>query len=111
MLAALTVTAPCIEQVQKTVGTLREHAWQEIECFELATREWESRYMERKDIKEAVGRLQGMKRRRVEGQPKPEAPKRLKEGQEGADWDEVARPETQVKGHTSFLVFALKFAH
>lgn len=35
---------------------------------------------------------------------------RIREGQDGIDWTEVAKSEAEVKSHTSFLCFAIKHA-
>lgn len=50
-----------------------------------------------------------MKRKRADGTPRePRGDRRIKEGQAGYAWTEVARGTTEVKSHTSFLVFAIK---
>lgn len=101
--------APCIEQVQRTVATLREEGWLEIDCYEIAAREWESRYIERKDISSAVDNIREIKKRRMTGAKKePNTTGRIKEGQAGLEWTEVAKAEIEIKSHTSYLCFAIK---
>ena len=66
--------------------------------------------MERKDISEVVHRLREIKRRRLAGERREVAStQRIKEGQEGMNWTEVAKAENEVKSHTSFLCFAVKY--
>lgn len=108
--------SPCIEQVQKTVEYLRKLGWLEITCFEIAGREWESRYIERKDISAAVERIVEVRRRRLAGERKEDKSmnggnRKVREGElgRGIDWLEVGKSESEVKSHTSFLVFAIKF--
>lgn len=88
---------------------LRDEGWLEIDCYEIAGREWEARYIERHDISEAVQNLKDIKMRRITGKGKTPAPQtKIKEGAEGMAWNEVARPQTEIKSHTSFLCFAIK---
>lgn len=91
------------------MSTLRDDGWLEIDCYEIAAREWESRYIERKDISSVVEKLRDIKKRRTEGTKKePVVHTRIKEGQAGMDWTEVAKSENEIKSHTSFLCFAIK---
>lgn len=95
--------------MQRTVATLRLEGWLEIECFEIACRDWESRYIQRKDISEALDKLRTIKRRRVEMVPKdPPRNNRIVEGQAGYTWTEIGKGSSEIKSHTSFLVFAIK---
>lgn len=88
---------------------LRAEGWLEIDCFEIAGREWESRYMERKEISESIQNLRDIKHRRVTGTRKQPVPTtRIKEGQAGLNWIEVAKSQSEIKSHTSFLLFAIK---
>ena len=88
---------------------MRAEGWIELECFEIAARDWESRYTQRKDINDVVDKLRTIKRRRADKVPKdPPRDNRIKEGQEGYEWIEVAKSSAEVKSHTSFLVFANK---
>ncbi|BFZ54572.1 tRNA (adenine-N(1)-)-methyltransferase catalytic subunit trm61 [Savitreella phatthalungensis] len=125
--------SPCIEQVQKTVLSLKEHGWTGIDCFEVSMREWEARKGLQRNLGEAVDRLRQLKRKRADREasdlraagetdeklmpvvmtpppankipPRPEGGK-VKEGLDGHEWLNIARPQSQVQSHTSFLLFA-----
>jgi tRNA (adenine57-N1/adenine58-N1)-methyltransferase len=101
--------SPCIEQVQRTVEALRADLWQDVECFEVAAREWEARYARRQDISEVVDNLREIKRRREAGIPRDTKAKvKVKEGDAAYDWDRIAKPDAEIRSHTSFLLFATK---
>lgn len=88
---------------------MREDGWLEIDCYEIAGREWESRYIERKDISEIVANIKAIKKRRIMGGKKAPANNgRIKEGSEGHEWTEIAKGQSEIKSHTSFLCFAIK---
>lgn len=88
---------------------MREDGWLEIDCYEIAGREWESRYIERKDVSEIVANIKAIKKRRIMGGKKtPAGNGRIKEGSEGHEWTEIAKGQSEIKSHTSFLVFAIK---
>ncbi|ORY79053.1 protein GCD14 [Protomyces lactucae-debilis] len=103
--------SPCIEQVQRTVEVLRVSLWQDIECYEVAFREWEARYTRRVDVTDVIDKLKEIKRRREEGVPKAiKARVKIKEGDTAYDWDRIAKPDSEISSHTSFLLFATKRA-
>ncbi|CAN3363949.1 tRNA (adenine(58)-N(1))-methyltransferase catalytic subunit TRM61 [Diutina catenulata] len=126
--------SPCIEQVDKTVKALEEHGWTDIEMVEVNQRRWESRLEMKKDVSDVIQRLKNIKQRKEQGiealkdkkaeeegrqlkRPKTEPVQdynpfgrgtRVREGDEGYQWENVTRVEPEVKSHTSYLTFAVK---
>lgn len=135
--------SPCIEQVQKTVTTLRQLGWLEIEMTEIGAKRIEIRrdrvgHQEEglrgvndsaATVEEAVTRLREIERNSRSFQNKqrhgtedsemnlpPQRPRqqrlqRVKDAQEGRkvfkEGRLVSRVETEIKTHTSYLVFAV----
>ncbi|EEB07299.1 tRNA methyltransferase complex catalytic subunit Cpd1 [Schizosaccharomyces japonicus yFS275] len=133
--------SPCMEQVQRTVQSLRENKWTEIQMIRLDHKLWMARKTRDMDIEEALDRLRFVKRKRLDGlerrrqrqlqenntadddssetqttvveeprAPSPTLPatnKRIREGDEAYNWINVCKLESEVKSHTSYLLFAL----
>lgn len=125
--------SPCFEQVVKTVESLQKEGWAEIELTETQGRLYESHKAMKREVDDAVKRLRFVKEKQREGlalikagkrprkddndsQPKERdygfnpfgRGRRIIEGEEGFEWFNVSRLESEVKTHTSYLVFALK---
>lgn len=125
--------SPCFEQVVKTVESLQKEGWAEIELTETQGRLYESRKAMKREVDDAVKRLRFVKEKQREGLALIKAGKRPRkddndgqskerdygfnpfgrgrriiEGEEGFEWFNVSRLESEVKTHTSYLVFALK---
>lgn len=128
--------SPCFEQVVKTVESLQNEGWSDIELTETSGRLFESHKAMKRDVDDAVKRLKFVKERQREGlalikagkHPRKDREtsaddetkekdygfnpfgrgKRIVEGEEGFDWFNVTRLESEVKTHTSYLVFASK---
>lgn len=117
---------PCMEQVTKTVEALQEHGWGSIEMVEVAGRRWEHHKQMVRTVDDALERLRDVKRRKNQGielrkgdeekewSPLPPAfnpwgkGKRVREGEEGYEWVDVSRAESEIRSHTSYLTFAWK---
>lgn len=59
--------SPCIEQVSRTVETLKKEGWRGIEMVEVSAKRWEGHKEMVKTMDDAVERLRDIKRRRVFG--------------------------------------------
>ncbi|KAK6460860.1 translational repressor of GCN4 [Scheffersomyces coipomensis] len=59
--------SPCIEQVDKTIKSLQENGWINIEMTEVAGRRWEARKELVRDIKDVVKRLKDIQSRKGQG--------------------------------------------
>ena len=122
--------SPCFEQVVKTVETLQDEGWLDIELTEVQGRLFESHKAMKREVDDAVKRLQFVKEKQREGlelikagkHPRKEAEKdygfnpfgkgkRIIEGEDGYEWMNVSRLEHEVKTHTSYLLFAKKLPH
>ena len=116
--------SPCIEQVQRTVKSLRTEGWTDICMFEVSPRRYEARYEEgagNKDITTAVRRLSALRqRRKALGKVNDEVADTEVDmtdadstsaaipGRAKAVHRDVLKGEVKdVKTHTSFLTFAL----
>ncbi|GAO52653.1 protein GCD14 [Saitoella complicata NRRL Y-17804] len=102
--------SPCIEQVQRTLAALRANGWSDLQMFEIVHRNWEARQTLITPLSSAIDRLREVrdKRRLPPGEARKDLPKkRVKEGEEGYDWRAVSVGEKEVKGHTSYLTFAV----
>lgn len=121
--------SPCFEQVVKTVESLQEQGWINIELTETSGRLYESHKAMKREVDDAIKRLKFVKEKQREGlalikagkHPKKDQQKekdygfnpfgrgkRIIEGEEGFEWFNVSRLESEVKTHTSYLVFAHK---
>lgn len=119
--------SPCIEQVVKTVEALENEGWINIEMTEIQGRLYEAHKAMKRDVKDAVKRLEYVKQKQIEGLEKIKQGihlkkseekdygfnpfgrgKRIMEGEEGYEWFDVSRNELEVKTHTSYLTFAFK---
>ncbi|GMM31687.1 tRNA 1-methyladenosine methyltransferase subunit [Martiniozyma asiatica (nom. inval.)] len=117
--------SPCIEQVVKTVDALNEEGWIDIEMTEVQGRLYEAHKAMKRDVKDAVKRLQFVRQKQKDGlelikkgvfekQGNEEdfnpfgKGKRVLEGDEDFQWVDVTRDEMEVKTHTSYLTFAYK---
>ncbi|KAG0673358.1 tRNA (adenine-N(1)-)-methyltransferase catalytic subunit trm61 [Pichia californica] len=126
--------SPCFEQVVKTVECLQNDGWIDIELTETQGRLFESHKTMKRDVDDAIKRLKYVKEKQREGlelikagkHPRKDnnndsglkekdygfnpfgRGKRIIEGEEGFDWFNVTRLESEVKTHTSYLVFASK---
>jgi tRNA (adenine57-N1/adenine58-N1)-methyltransferase catalytic subunit len=100
--------SPCIEQVLSTHAALRKYGYTNITTYDLFYRNWEARPVQAKSIEEACDRLLEIKQRVKEGlprEPKVDARKRKPEDGDGLNWQIVARGDTEIQTHTSFLTF------
>jgi tRNA (adenine57-N1/adenine58-N1)-methyltransferase len=59
--------SPCMEQVVRTVETLRKEGFQRIEMVEVSAKRWEGRKDMVRTVDDAVERLRDVKKRRTEG--------------------------------------------
>lgn len=126
--------SPCIEQVQKTVSTMRRHGWVDIEMVEIQHKRIEVKreYTGLKyegmrgvnpvaaTVDEALARLQQVETNAREHQQdsrsKPKGGKKVAAQTSSSEsavqkhWDEgrlMHRAEPELKTHTSYLVFAI----
>ena len=100
--------SPCIEQVLSTLSALRKHGFVNIETYDLKYRNYEARPVQVRSVEEACERLLEIKQRVKEGLPKEprgDARKRKPEEGDGLDWSIIARGDTEIQTHTSFLTF------
>lgn len=86
--------SPCIEQVQRTIQALEACDFVEIEVVNCLLREWETRAVTVYDFPEIVSNSERNRKR-----PANDA------GAQSAT--HVAQPKSEMRGHTSFLTFAL----
>lgn len=123
--------SPCFEQVVKTVESLQANGWVDIELTEIQGRLFESHKAMKRDVDDAIKRLRYVADKQREGLALIKAGqhpnkdrnaskerdygfnpfgkgKRIIEGEEGFEWFDVSRTESEVKTHTSYLVFAAK---
>jgi len=119
--------SPCIEQVAKTVTALEENGWTNVEMVEIAAKRWKARKEMKRDVSNAINRIKdiqvrkqyGIESRRA-GQPPQKLAKsddsfksvrksaKVKEGEDGYEWLEVTKTESEIKSHTSYLTFAYR---
>lgn len=59
--------SPCIEQVTRTVETLKKEGWQHIEMVEVSAKKWEGHKEMIRSVDDAMERLRDVKRRRIIG--------------------------------------------
>lgn len=59
--------SPCIEQVTRTVETLKREGWQHIEMVEVSAKKWEGHKEMIRSVDDAMERLRDVKRRRLVG--------------------------------------------
>lgn len=59
--------SPCIEQVTRTVETLKKEGWQHIEMVEVSAKKWEGHKEMIRSLDDAMERLRDVKRRRIIG--------------------------------------------
>ncbi|CAH6719536.1 tRNA (adenine(58)-N(1))-methyltransferase catalytic subunit Trm61p [[Candida] jaroonii] len=122
--------SPCIEQVHKTVESLQENGWVDIEMVECRGKRWEARKEMVRDVNDVIKRLKDIQSRRdhgiesrkrvkLEQQEDKEAGvprgfnpfgkgERVKEGDINYSWKDVTKIESEIKTHTSYLTFAFK---
>jgi tRNA (adenine57-N1/adenine58-N1)-methyltransferase len=101
--------SPCIEQVLSTHAAVRKHGFTNITTYDLYYRNWESRPIQVRSVEEACDRLLEIKQRIKEGLPRERTggtKKRKPEDSDGLNWAIVARGDTEIQTHTSFLTFA-----
>jgi tRNA (adenine57-N1/adenine58-N1)-methyltransferase catalytic subunit len=100
--------SPCIEQVLSTHIAMRKVGFTNITTYDLHCRNYDAKPVQVKSVDEAVERLLRIKQRVKEGLPREprEYPKRKPEEGDGLNWKIVAKGETDVQAHTSFLTFA-----
>lgn len=94
--------SPCIEQVTRTVQELEKQGAVQIRMFEVLTRSFELKQMPKLDITAgdyAMSRKSAGKRKR-----KAEDEDETIEDQKSSLM--VTKPSFEMKGHTSFLLFA-----
>ena len=122
--------SPCIEQVQRTVGDMRNLGWVDIEMVEITARRFEVRrdrvgHQEEglkgvnsnaASVDEAVSRLAEIQKRMIHGDDEERVTKqcrlaKIKEAQTGRklhiEGYLTHRSEIEAKLHTSYLVFAI----
>jgi tRNA (adenine57-N1/adenine58-N1)-methyltransferase len=100
--------SPCIEQVLSTHAALRKEGFTNITTYDLYYRNWEARPLQVKSVDEACERLRGIRQRLKEGlrrEPRVDTRKRKPVEGDGLDWRVVARDDTSIATHTSFLTF------
>lgn len=59
--------SPCMEQVTRTVETLKREGWRKIEMVEVSSKRWEGHKEMIRGVDDAVERLRDVKRRRIIG--------------------------------------------
>ncbi|QPG76845.1 hypothetical protein FOA43_004239 [Brettanomyces nanus] len=59
--------SPCVEQVMKTVESLHENGWTQVEMTEVSSLVWESRKEMIREVDDALKRLKDVKKRQKEG--------------------------------------------
>ena len=101
--------SPCIEQVLSTHSALRKYGFNNVTTYNVHYRNYEARPVIIRSVEDACERLLDIKRRIKEGLPKePRADggrKRKPEEGDGLNWSIVARGDTEIQTHTSFLTF------
>jgi tRNA (adenine57-N1/adenine58-N1)-methyltransferase catalytic subunit len=100
--------SPCIEQVLATHTALRKHGFTNITTHDLFYRNWEAKPVQVKSVEDACDRLLEIKQRIKQGlqkEPKVDSRKRKPEDGDGLNWQVVARGDTEIQTHTSFLTF------
>ncbi|AET39982.1 tRNA 1-methyladenosine methyltransferase subunit GCD14 Ecym_5213 [Eremothecium cymbalariae DBVPG len=129
--------SPCIEQVDKTLEVLEKYGWGDVEMVEIQGRQYESRRQMVRRLDDALERLRDVKKRKqqgverrkrlceqlvsgeeIDGDVRPSTLKtgynpfgkgsRVKEGDGKFEWKQVAKIESEIKSHTSYLTFAFK---
>ncbi|KAI3406915.1 TRM61 [Candida oxycetoniae] len=120
--------SPCIEQVTKTITALEENGWLNIEMVEVGALRWEARKRMKRSVSSAISRIKDIQERKkqgIESFKNGEKPQKLakvddegflsakksarvKEGDDGYEWLDVTKPESEIKSHTSYLTFAHK---
>ncbi|ODV84570.1 hypothetical protein CANARDRAFT_208289 [[Candida] arabinofermentans NRRL YB-2248] len=102
--------SPCIEQVVKTVESLQENGWIEIEMTSIMAKKWESRKEMVRKVDDALERLRDVMKRQKEEKDYGFNPfgkgRRVMEGDSEFEWFEVSKTGPELKSHTSYLTFA-----
>ncbi len=100
--------SPCIEQVLSTHTALRKEGFTNIVTFDLQYRNWEAKPVQMRSVEEACERLMMIRQRVKEGlprEPRVDNKKRKPSEGDGINWTVVARGDTMIATHTSFLTF------
>jgi tRNA (adenine57-N1/adenine58-N1)-methyltransferase catalytic subunit len=99
--------SPCIEQVLATHSALRKFGFTNITTYTLQHRNYEVRSLPMHSVEEACDRLYNIKQRVKQGlprEPRVDFRKRKPDG-DGLSSSVVARGDTEINMHTSFLTF------
>lgn len=91
--------SPCIEQVQRTIQALEASGYAEIELFNCLLREWEVRRVAELDFPEPIP--QETRKRHISSV--------LQQESNSTSLSVVAQPKSKMRGHTSFLTFAVLY--
>lgn len=100
--------SPCIEQVLSTHAALRKEGFTNIVTYDLQYRNWEAKPVQLRSVEEACERLMMIRKRVKESLPKePRVNSRKRKPAEGdgINWSVMARGDTSIATHTSFLTF------
>ncbi|KAJ2362861.1 tRNA (adenine-N(1)-)-methyltransferase catalytic subunit trm61 [Coemansia sp. RSA 2610] len=99
--------SPCIEQVQRTALALNEHGFAEIRMFECLAKDYEFRTVPLLDIDQAIqGKKGNFKSAKSDKKRKLETDDKPGESEDPATMI-ATKPMDQVRGHTSYLTFAI----
>lgn len=100
--------SPCIEQVLSSLSALRKYGFTNMETYDLQYRNYEAKPVQVRSLQDACDRLSNIKQRAKEGLPRDrqsDLRKRKPEEGDGLNWTIVARGDTEIQTHTSFLTF------
>jgi tRNA (adenine57-N1/adenine58-N1)-methyltransferase catalytic subunit len=100
--------SPCIEQVLSTHSALRKAGFTNIDTFTMNHQTYQANPIQVRSMEEMCDRLLTIKQRVKEGLPREsrgDNKKRKPEEGDGLTWSIVAKGETEINSHTSFLTF------